>query len=788
MSFLHLSLLAGLAAVTVPIMLHLYGQRQPQLIDFPALRFVRETKQEKRSSWQLRHFLLLMLRILMLAALAFALARPRVHSATLGGVLGVSLVGLLASLASVIALVAFTTRRPLAICLTSAVIAVALWMSALLWGYQSLSTGPAVPSSDQSSPVAAAIIVDNGPSMTYRANNEVRLETAKEFALWVLEQLPVDSQVGVLTGVPVGSLALDPASAKTQVKVIEARGAHVDLLSRIRTSLDLVLASELERKEIYVVTDLMSAAWSSAQPGLQELLSQHQGEVLVQVIDLGSEDRANWQLGDPKPEFEAIPSGGDVAIDIQVAPPRAAELGQKTSVTVDLLQEAMDPRLPIIRNGQLQTAAATVVDRQVLDFDGVAPKTITLRSDELAAGTHQFSIRLDKNDPLEMDNERFVTIVANELQPTLIVSNDRGLGEVLQLTVDIDAKLAELVSFSQLGQVELEKYAVVCLYDPPALPSRDAAKIKEHTEMGGGLFLVLGPALGSPQVIEGNPINNLLPGVLGPLARRDRTDRSKFLNPVAVSHPIFLELTDANISWQDYPVFSSWTFTELKANVLQLMSLSGNAGPIMLSQALGNGQVVTLCTPIPQTYARGDALWNELWVGDTVWPAWALLRGVFQVLSGADSEGLNFSVGTAFSLRNDPQQWPSRYELFLPNATTRRVEGVDGVLSLSGFEQVGIYRMRGVRGDPVSRGFSINALAADTSLERLPLEQLDELLGSGNYSVAQSEDEVESSVGQARFGRELYPLMMVFVAGLFLAEQAMSNRFYEIKFGRSAGD
>ncbi len=68
----------------------------------------------------------------------------------------------------------------------------------------------------------------------------------------------MDSRVGVLTGAPVGSLSLDPATAKAQVNLIEQRGAHVDLVARIRTALDLVLASELERKEIYVVTDLSS--------------------------------------------------------------------------------------------------------------------------------------------------------------------------------------------------------------------------------------------------------------------------------------------------------------------------------------------------------------------------------------------------------------------------------------------------------------------------------------------------------------------------------------------------
>ena len=107
-----MSLIAGLAVVTVPILLHLFGQRQPQLIDFPALKFVRQTTREQSSSWQLRHILLLMLRVLLLALLALALARPRVHSAMLGSVMGMTSVAIAASLATLIAAVAFVSRKP----------------------------------------------------------------------------------------------------------------------------------------------------------------------------------------------------------------------------------------------------------------------------------------------------------------------------------------------------------------------------------------------------------------------------------------------------------------------------------------------------------------------------------------------------------------------------------------------------------------------------------------------------------------------------------------------------
>lgn len=795
MSFLHLSLLAGLAAITVPIMLHLFGQKQPQLIDFPALRFVQETTQEQGSSWQLRHFLLLLLRILLLAALALALARPRVHSAMLGSMLGISAIGVGAALASLVAAVAVTSRRPASVWLTSTLVAIGLWSSAALWGYQSITTGPAVPSSNQSAPVAAALIVDNGPSMAYRARNEVRLDSAKNMTLWILEQLPIDSQVGVLTGAPLGALTLDPATAKTQVKMIELRGAHVDLLSRIRTALDLVLASELERKEIYVITDLMSSSWAMSQAELASMLKEHADEVLVQVIDVGGDESANWQLGDAKPDLETVPAGGDALVEIRVTRPETST--DSRSVTVELHQEDIDPRLPLISNGQLKTPPSRIVDRQVVDLSGRSSETIELSAPGLQPGTHHFTIRLDRPDPLMIDNERYLSIVAQSQRPTLIVATDPELGRMLRLVVDpstpvdsqTDQPVAKQVRYAQLSQVQLEDFAVVCLFDPPPLSAKIAGELNEHVLGGGGLLTILGPSLEASDLMPDQPIASLLPGEIDTLLQRGRSQRDVFLEPVAPSHPVFDVLGEVGdeVPWNRFPVFRSWLYRSLAEDAQILMKLTNHASPALAAQNRGRGQIITLSTPIPEVESRDRELWNELWIGEDPWPAYALLYGALRTLSGADQAAMNYQVDDLVSLPNDSLSWPSRYVLYEPNIQSRAVDARDGNLNLGRFEQAGIYRLRGQSAQPVARGFSVNVPAADTQLQRLTSEQLDEQLGAGNYRLARERSEVESSVGQARFGRELYPLLMVFVAGLFLAEQAMSNRFYQLKFSRTKG-
>jgi hypothetical protein len=785
MSFLHLSLLGGLAVITVPVLLHLFGQRQPQLIDFPALKFVRQTRREQSSSWQLRHFLLLLLRILLLALLALALARPRVHSAMIGSVLGVTGVAVAAALASLIAAVAFVSHRPASIKLTSLVIAASLWIAAALWGYRSLADGPSVPSSDQSAPVAAALIIDNGPSMAYRAANEFRLEKAITVATWVLDKLPLDSRVGVLTGAPVGSLSLDPATARSQVKLIEQRGAHVDLVARVRTALDLTLASELERKEIYVITDLASSSWSSAADDLKAMLRQHIDEVLLQIIDVGDVDQANWRLGDAVPEFQTVPEGGDVGIDITVE--RAAASSQK-SATVELLKEDLDPTLPVISDGKLKTPTLRVVDRKDVDLASDRRSTVKLSASGLEAGSHNFVVRLNHPDPLMIDNQRYITVLSQAQRPALVVADDADVAKYLQFSIDPSAAnpqssntLCEQVRYSQLAQVPLERFAVVCLYDPPQLTAPQATKLKEHVQGGGGLLVLMGHRL---TVRDANAsLGELLPGKVNDVRQLERTVRDCFFQPVALTHPIFHAFGQiaSEVPWNLYPVFGHWTFETVLDSAQILMNYSDGSGPAVLSHPIGRGQVITITTPIPEPQQLDRPLWNELSVGADTWPSFFLLLGCVRTLSGADQARVNYAVSETIILKNDPLRWPSRYELFLPNAQSRGVEAMAGEVSLGHFDQPGVYRLRGQRSGPVTRSVSVNVTAADTALERLTEEQLSERLGEDAYRLARDRDDIESSVGQARYGRELYPLLMVFVAGLFLAEQAMSNRFYKLK-------
>src|ERR1051325_2675471 len=89
MSFLNPIMLAGLAAISVPIIIHLLNRRRFQKVVWAAMRFIQASVEKNQKRMRIEDLILLALRCLLLALLALALARPAILS-NAGGVFGQS--------------------------------------------------------------------------------------------------------------------------------------------------------------------------------------------------------------------------------------------------------------------------------------------------------------------------------------------------------------------------------------------------------------------------------------------------------------------------------------------------------------------------------------------------------------------------------------------------------------------------------------------------------------------------------------------------------------------------
>lgn len=76
MNFLFPTFLIGLAAIAIPVIIHLFNFRRYKKVYFTNVRFLKELKQESDSKSRLKEYLILAMRILAISFLVFAFAQP----------------------------------------------------------------------------------------------------------------------------------------------------------------------------------------------------------------------------------------------------------------------------------------------------------------------------------------------------------------------------------------------------------------------------------------------------------------------------------------------------------------------------------------------------------------------------------------------------------------------------------------------------------------------------------------------------------------------------------------
>ena len=267
MTFVNPFILAGLALIAIPIVLHFVMRHKPKRIEFPALRLVRQRQQASQRRLRLQHLLLLVLRVGLLALLVLALARP---SMKLSGMFG-----------------------------------------------------------SQEAPVAAALVFDTSIRMEYRQENQTRLAEASKLGTWLLQQFPRESQIAVVDSRsgPV-AFQVDRSAADQRVERLEITAASAPLIDRLQQAIGLLAKSELARKEAYVFTDLSEAAWSeSALKQLRRTIDELPDEVSLYLIDVGVTDPEDYRLDSLRLSDQVLAT--DEPLGIQASLARVGSEGER---------------------------------------------------------------------------------------------------------------------------------------------------------------------------------------------------------------------------------------------------------------------------------------------------------------------------------------------------------------------------------------------------------------------------------------------------------------------------
>lgn len=307
MPFLNPMFLLALAAATLPIALHLLNRRNPKPVPFSTLRFLDEAIARTRKSRHLTQVTLLLFRILILAALALAFARPQLRSAD--------------------------------------------------W----LPEGPRT----------VVIVIDATASMQARQLDSTTFDLARQWAEALLRDLREQDKVAlVLAGHPEGRVIFPAISNHSLVQkaLSESTGGfgQADLVEELRrTVADLLAEDSAAALEVHLFTDAQRASWPiESTASLTELLQAHQVRLLINRLPMPSAGNAALTAIDVTPS--ALLGDGEIRIRAQV---RADAVGGGANVVQLWLQGEERARLGVtVSPGGEAPIAMPVLVREEADF------------------------------------------------------------------------------------------------------------------------------------------------------------------------------------------------------------------------------------------------------------------------------------------------------------------------------------------------------------------------------------------------------------------------------------
>ncbi len=784
MAFLNASLLFGGLLIAVPLIIHMAMRRKPVPQLFPALQFVRQHQVSNKRTLRMKQWLLLLLRCLLLAGLALALTGPSADQTVAGNwmVIGIVTITLLIVMVVGVAAILSKVSKPIIFSLVGACL-VGLVVDAYLL-LKVTNDDQTVLIGDVDAAVQAVLVFDNSPRMSYQQKGMSRLQQSAEMAEWLVGQLPEASDIAVMDrstrDVVFGA---DRNSTINAIEQLQVEHAPVSLQASLRTASQLLAEQDSGNREIYLFTDLSSAAWESVRETFQAELEQQQIELFI--VDVGVEKPANVGLGEPALLQEVLVGQGATEVSFNVF-----HAGPAATRTVQLVVEQVDLTLPVVADGELQTPDLQVLAQQDVSFDESDQTTqrhLTFSLSGLPPGVHHGQVRMLGGDGLSIDDIRYFTVTVETAAEILVVTSQDVPTRFFTQAIAPDAERQigrarynfSIVREGNISERTLQQFASVVLIDPPPLAAPSWQHLAAYVNSGGSLGVFLGPNSTLENLTQTEEVSQLLGGTI---QRLWRSDERNFLEPEAADHRVLRDFAElqGSVPWAQFPVVRYWQMTDLADSAQVIMRFSREVShPALLENSFGQGMVMTMLTPVSEPLQlENRTVWNRLASGMDNWPYFILINAIAESLVFSRESQLNYQVGELVTLRNDEGMFPSKYQLFTPAADLQEVQPVDSQIQISFIETPGAYRLKGQLDGPLLRGFSVNTHESFSDLRRLDKQQLDSQLGEGTYQLARTQQDISFGVRQRRVGQEFFPLLILAVTILFLLEHVMANRFY----------
>ncbi|MEM9828188.1 MAG: BatA domain-containing protein, partial [Planctomycetota bacterium] len=652
MTFLQVSLLAGLVAAGIPIALHLIARREPQKVVFGSIAFLTRHYASNRSKMQLRRWWLLLLRVLALVLLTLALASPVIGS-SLVSQWNAALVALVLAIGFLAAgTIAFLRGLSKQLALGLAAVGGLLVALSLGSGAYLAATGPVVRGSS-GGPIAVAVLVDNGPLSNLRSGDRIALDRDRETAQALIERLPRGSEWVIVdrSTVP-ANLTSDPAALPPRLESLKARHLAVDFRTRFGEARRALERSPLASKHVVILADRAKPTWESwieADSGSTRGRTEKNRKA-SETAETGETSGTGEtpQAIETSQTREVAPAGTDLHWVVAGRPPGlrtvsiveaklsdplpAPEVPLRMTVTlrqqgdgrdresdnpvqnvsVQVGRFPPDASLPLVRDGKLIRPEPEWVDRKSIALLPNQEATLDLTVPPLELGSHTIVLEVADPDDLLIDQQRFLTLAVRQPPEILVVAADEDSSFVLGQTLDpfagqnqVGSPVASILE-RDLPITDLSPFAAIALADPTPEILNDVA-FEAFLDRGGLVMVALGPRVAN--ATDPTVPSETLPAWL-PTPKRvwRRTEPPTFFTVTDPTSPLTSALA-ADTPWNEFPVQQYWQVETSDQDRVPIR-MAGTDHPALVRRSLESGGTVLLTsTPIPALDERASQ-WN----------------------------------------------------------------------------------------------------------------------------------------------------------------------------------
>jgi hypothetical protein len=783
-------LITGAALVGLPILLHLIMKQEPKRLTFPAFRFLKQKLKTNQRKLRLRHFLLLFMRMLLIALFCLTLYQPTFKSDRLN-----------------------------------------------IRGEQ---------------PIATVIILDTTPSMGYLVNNETRLAEAQRRARELLDELPDKSPVAIVdTADVIGHWLPDLSAARRRLDELKETSAGQPVTSAMTVAYQLLAKVEQETdspdplpKLVVVLTDRTAASWDrSRTDDLTQLRETIPDPKPVHVvIDCGVDSPTNVGIVAVEMKPQVIGRDRPALVTLRLA----ATGGDGTTVNATVLakpwwnakpESFVASREVAIPAGQTREALFEFRDLKT----GLHQVEFSLKTpDKLAFDNTRYltfhvgetrRILTITDDPRAADFWQAAHLVRDEFR-CLVVTPDQlessPGGTVVKYAPDADNP-------SETVTDDLRSFEVVCLLNvsnpQQAHPTRGTLwdRLRPYLRSGGKLIIIPGPDTATDRDAY-NVATDIMPGKLArvletknlnpppqtasswPAPRDGKNGVTWVLDDATLKHPMLQPIDEWRQQKSDrVDVLANprttkkfWEVTDRDRSASAIVYYFDAEQPAARHPAIlerpildkdnkPTGKVLLLTTRMDIPPAGEE--WHDYWKDDSTWFA-AFPYLLVRYLAG-DSAEANFNYFTGATVR---VPFPRGRILRNPeNAKLPVVLDGPGITGKDAIITPGSDQLEISIGPPKTHrpgnfllsvttddhrviwrdGFSVNVPPDESNLQKVPLEAVEELVGKDRVFAIERQstlrDWLNVALGQPV---DLFPWLLIAVLILFVVEGFAANRFY----------